>query len=122
MSYQEDEDRFKCEKYLEHYLSENPRVQKLIDAIDPSTANPDAVPGCKIPEAFFVCRNCDANISGGFAAATGQGEDYKPEVVICQNRILHKQAFEHTLTHELVNFRLVKSMNTRCLGYVVRLQ
>lgn len=85
-----------CIKRLELTTSTNRTVQKLLDAIETL--------GCKIPPDFLVCRQCPPGISGGFAVHdTSQKEPYKPQIVMCENGMLEKESFEHTVIHELVH-------------------
>lgn len=91
--------RAHCVKRLEYSVAQSRQVQKLIDALQNM--------GCSIPSDFLVCRKCPPSISGGFAVAassSGQADTkYKPQIVMCENGMLEKESFEHTLVHELVH-------------------
>ena len=91
----EDAKHAQCIKRLELGVSSSRKVQKLIDAIQTA--------GCTIPADFLVCRKCPPTISGGFAVHDGNSETYKPQIVMCENGMLEKESFEHTLVHELVH-------------------
>ena len=85
-----------CLKRLEMAMAQSRPVRRLVDGIEAL--------GCQIPPDFLVCRQCPPGISGGFAvrdpAAPGA---YKPQIVMCENGMLEKETFEHTVIHELVH-------------------
>lgn len=90
----------KCLSVLELTVATNERVQKLVDSITDL--------GCAIPKDFLACRPCDAEISGGFlvndASTKSQAnKDYKPQIIMCENRIIERETFDNTLIHELVH-------------------
>ena len=85
----------RCASYLDETLRTNITVHKLMDSI--------SALGCKIPTDFMVCRKCDGDISGGFLVETEKNKDYKPQIVICQNKPYNKNMFQHTVIHELVH-------------------
>jgi hypothetical protein len=87
----------KCNAMLHAAVTLNPKVQKMIDSIEAL--------GCTIPKNFFICRPCDAEISGGFNVGSSQTKEsgYQPQIIVCENNILEKETFEHTIVHELVS-------------------
>ncbi|KAJ1434525.1 peptidase M76 [Ochromonadaceae sp. CCMP2298] len=87
----------KCNAMLHAAVTLNPKVQKMIDSIEAL--------GCTIPKSFFICRPCDAEISGGFNVGSSQTKEsgYQPQIIVCENNILEKETFEHTIVHELVH-------------------
>ena len=97
---QQQQQHTHCVKRLEYSVAQSRQVHKLIDALQNM--------GCSIPSDFLVCRQCPPSISGGFAVAvssSGKAADakYKPQIVMCENGMLEKESFEHTLVHELVH-------------------
>jgi mitochondrial inner membrane protease ATP23 len=97
MSTNEEKDRMKCHTLLELALTRNKKAQALIDGITQL--------GCTLPDNFLSCQRCppDQSISGGFTVFSGSEKDYKPQVVLCDNKILERESFENTLIHELVH-------------------
>ena len=95
MSSQEDNQNEGCKKALELAVTSNKTIQKMIESIENL--------GCKLPENFFACRPCDENISGGLLTNSAKAKDYKPQVILCQNRWLESETFENTIIHELVH-------------------
>mmetsp|Transcript_26310 Transcript_26310/g.52609 ORF Transcript_26310/g.52609 Transcript_26310/m.52609 type:complete len:196 (-) Transcript_26310:68-655(-) len=93
----EDKNRNKCVTMLEYAVTKNENIQKLIDGIEGL--------GCTIPKNFFTCRNCDAEITGGFKVADShtKKDEYQPQVVLCENHIIERETFENTIAHELVH-------------------
>jgi mitochondrial inner membrane protease ATP23 len=84
-----------CKEFLLSTLAHNASAKQLIDSIEAL--------GCKIPEDFIVCRHCDTvAISGGFSIPQ-KDEEYKPQIVICEDKFLSKQQIANTLVHELVH-------------------
>lgn len=72
---EKEEEKYKCSKYLEKMLQDNKKIHKLMDSITDM--------GCKIPSDFFLCRSCDASISGGFSVPLDkEGHDkFMPQVI-----------------------------------------
>lgn len=87
------EDHSKCMSRLEYLVAKNPRVHKMLDAIEEL--------GCKIPENFFSCRKCSGPVSGGFTPRNDDGP-YQPRTVLCDTP-MDDTTFENTLVHELVH-------------------
>lgn len=89
----------KCNEMLLKAVTNNTKIQKLIDNIETL--------GCKIPKDFFVCRPCDANITGGFTVSDNSNksnnETYRPQIILCEDNMIEKETFEHTIIHELVH-------------------
>jgi mitochondrial inner membrane protease ATP23 len=87
----------RCRGLLESTLKNNKKVHKLLDGISEL--------GCKIPKDFFSCQSCptDIPIAGGFSICSGDEKDYKPQVVLCDNKILERESFENAVIHELVH-------------------
>jgi hypothetical protein len=118
-SAKQEDNKNRCESYLETNLSKNIRILQLIKSIESA--------GCTIPKDFFACRQCDGNVTGGFRTPKPDETDYKPQVcsnapsfcicqcmnafcylcfmqvVLCQNNMLSTATFEHTIAHELVS-------------------
>lgn len=92
----DNDNNSKCLKRLELATGQNRTVHKLVDALEGL--------GCKIPPDFLVCRKCPPGISGGFAVHDSANPGaYKPQIVMCENGMLEKETFEHTVVHELVH-------------------
>ncbi len=68
----DDEDKTRCENYLETNLTKNIRILHLLKSIEEK--------GCAIPNDFFACRKCDGDITGGFRSPVAGETDYKPQV------------------------------------------
>jgi inner membrane protease ATP23 len=83
-----------CVERIEHTLRQNSTVQLLIDSIESL--------GCKIPPNFFVCRNCDGNVSGGLAISQSHTQP-PPQIVMCENAPMEPETFANTLIHELIH-------------------
>ena len=90
----ESADRSKCISRLEFLVSKNPRVHRMLEAIEGL--------GCEIPKNFFSCRSCDGTVSGGFTPNTGEDSRYVPKTVMCDTP-MDDTTFENTLVHELVH-------------------
>eukprot|EP00607_Mallomonas_marina_P008736 CAMPEP_0182416686 /NCGR_PEP_ID=MMETSP1167-20130531/1060_1 /TAXON_ID=2988 /ORGANISM="Mallomonas Sp, Strain CCMP3275" /LENGTH=176 /DNA_ID=CAMNT_0024589691 /DNA_START=72 /DNA_END=602 /DNA_ORIENTATION=- len=78
-------------------VTTNKTVQFLVNAIEEK--------GCVLPDSFMVCRPCpDEQISGGFAVQTQQSStQYRPMIVLCENKNLGRKTFENTVVHELIH-------------------
>mmetsp|Transcript_23386 Transcript_23386/g.24034 ORF Transcript_23386/g.24034 Transcript_23386/m.24034 type:complete len:202 (+) Transcript_23386:67-672(+) len=96
---QDPEQHSRCERLLFSALEKNHTIRKLISEIEDL--------GCTIPPNFFLCKpSTDPNVSGGFVMPDPQNNninEYKPGVVIFENRIIEKESFENTIAHELVH-------------------
>jgi inner membrane protease ATP23 len=98
----ESKEHTKCTTLLKLALGRNKKVMRLIDSIEQL--------GCPLPTDFLSCHQCppDQSISGGFAVYSQNQEQqgpgaYKPQVLLCENKILESSSFENTLVHELTH-------------------
>eukprot|EP01032_Pedospumella_encystans_P021314 gene21314-24183_t len=86
----------KCNSMLELAVSNNPRIQTVLDAIEGL--------GCTIPKNFIACRHCEADIQGGLTVPDGDKKtSYTPQIIVCENHVVEKESFESTVLHELVH-------------------
>ena len=67
-----DDDKNRCESFLETNLSKNIRILQLVKSIESA--------GCPLPKDFFACRQCEGNVTGGFRTPLADETDYKPQV------------------------------------------
>lgn len=112
-----------CMSRLEGTVANHRIVHTLLDSISSL--------GCKLPKDFFVCRNCDADMTGGFMlpprqppttssssssnnnnknccngsgnGSGGDSDEYQPRIVLCEDKKIDRQTFDNTIIHELIH-------------------
>jgi inner membrane protease ATP23 len=88
----------RCLNNVKWAIRNSERVRYLIDSIEKS--------GCTLPSSFIHCQPCEkfgqngTRISGGYRQPS-EGVDER--LVMCEDKLLSKKAFENVLTHELIH-------------------
>jgi inner membrane protease ATP23 len=86
--HQEHQQHIKCEKWKQKLFQSSPVVQFMLEQLKKV--------GCEFNfDKHFLCAPCDLSRSGGFLPSHG--------VLLCQNRLMHKQHLQDTLIHELIH-------------------
>ncbi|CAM9602814.1 unnamed protein product [Phaeothamnion confervicola] len=84
---------------VDYAIQTDPKIGFLLKAIKDL--------GCDLPDDFIACKPCDGmtiESSGGFSyAKEAHAAAGKPQVVMCQDKLLNQRMCTQTINHELIH-------------------
>ena len=84
-----------CIQRIETAVNTHNHIKKVLTEIDNL--------GCQLPDNFFACRTCDAEMFGGFLLPKANAKKYNPKIILCEDKKIDNTIFQQTLLHELIH-------------------